>query len=47
VVDTGKLVLSEKVFTEEGAHTLTFDNKRQRLYAFLPKSQCAAVYSEG
>lgn len=47
VVDTDRFVVTEKVATEEGAHTLAFDNRRQRLYAFLPKSQRAVVYSEG
>jgi len=46
VIDTEKLVVDEKVNTEEGAHTFTFDKKRQRLYAFLPKSCNMAVYKE-
>jgi len=46
VIDTRKLVVDEKVNTEEGAHTFTFDRKRQRLYAFLPKSCRAAIYKE-
>ena len=46
VIDTKELAQKEIVTTEEGAHTLTFDAKRQRLYAMLPESQCAAVYSE-
>ncbi|MDG6950137.1 MAG: YncE family protein [Nitrososphaerota archaeon] len=46
VIDTAKLTVSEKVPTEEGAHTLTFDGKRQRLYSFLPSTNCVAVYSE-
>jgi len=46
VMDTQRLVVDERVSTEEGAHTLTFDKKRQRLYAFLPKSCRAAVYKE-
>jgi len=46
VMDTQKLIVDEKVSTEEGTHTLTFDNKRQRLYAFLPKSCLMTVYKE-
>ncbi len=46
VIDTEKLIVDERVITEEGAHTLTFDKKRQRLYAFLPKSCRTALYEE-
>jgi len=46
VIDTHKLAVDERVKTEEGAHTFTFDTKRQRLYAFLPKSCRMAVYKE-
>jgi len=46
VIDTRKLVVDERVKTEEGAHTFTFDAKRQRLYAFLPRSCRAAIYEE-
>jgi len=46
VMDTAKLVVDEKVNTEEGAHTFTFDKKRQRLYAFLPRSCRATIYEE-
>jgi len=46
VIDTEKLVVDEKVNTEEGVHTFAFDNKRQRLYAFLPRSCRAAIYEE-
>jgi len=46
VIDTEELVVDEKVNTEEGAHTFTFDKKRQRLYAFLPKSCLMTVYKE-
>jgi DNA-binding beta-propeller fold protein YncE len=45
-IDTQKMIVNEKINTEEGAHTFTFDRKRQRLYAFLPKSCRAAVYRE-
>lgn len=46
VIDTKELVVNERIVTEEGAHTFTFDQKRQKLYAFLPKSCRAAVYKE-
>jgi len=46
VIDTEKLVADEKVNTEEGTHTFTFDKKRQRLYAFLPKSCRMTIYKE-
>jgi len=46
VIDTRKLIVDERVKTEEGAHTFTFDEKRQRLYAFLPKSCHANFYEE-
>ena len=46
VIDTSKLVHVGKIPTEEGAHTLTFDEKRQRLYSLLPKSNNVGVYSE-
>jgi hypothetical protein len=46
VIDTQKTIVDEKVNTEEGVHTLAFDKKRQKLYAFLPKSCRAAVYKE-
>ena len=46
VIDTEKLVVDERVNTEEGVHTFAFDNKRQRLYAFLPRSCRAAIYEE-
>jgi DNA-binding beta-propeller fold protein YncE len=46
VIDTKTMALTEEVHTEEGAHTLAFDNVRQRLYVFLPKSCRAAIYEE-
>jgi len=46
VIDTQKMIVDEKVNTEEGAHTFTFDRKRQRLYAFLPKSCRVTIYKE-
>lgn len=46
VLDTRAMILVEEIATEEGAHTLTFDEDRQRLYVFLPRSSRAAVYDE-
>ncbi len=46
VVNTQTLTMAETVPTEEGAHTLTFDESRQRLYVFLPRSGRAALYAE-
>lgn len=46
VIDTDELVVDERIVTEEGTHTFTFDQKRQKLYAFLPRSCRAAVYKE-
>jgi DNA-binding beta-propeller fold protein YncE len=36
----------EVVATEEGAHTLALDRKRSKVYAFLPKTHRAAVFSD-
>jgi DNA-binding beta-propeller fold protein YncE len=46
VIDCDRLELSERVNTEDGAHTAAFDAERQRLYVFLPGSSRAAVYEE-
>jgi len=46
VLDTRTMTLVEAVKTEEGAHTLTFDEDRQRLYIFLPRSGRAVLYDE-
>jgi len=34
------------VSTEKGAHTIGFDPARNKVYAFLPQSCAAAVYSD-
>jgi hypothetical protein len=34
------------VTTEAGAHTLAFDRKRSKVYAFLPHSHRAAVFAD-
>ena len=44
VIDTLEFIVDEQIKTEEGAHTTAFDQARQRLYAFLPRSCRAAVY---
>jgi DNA-binding beta-propeller fold protein YncE len=46
VIDTKNMVVDEQVKTEEGAHTLTFDPERQRLYSFLPQTCRASVFEE-
>jgi DNA-binding beta-propeller fold protein YncE len=46
VIDTKTMTLIQEVHTEEGAHTLTFDNTHQRLYILLPESCRAAIYQE-
>jgi len=46
VLDTRTMTLVEEIATEDGAHTLTFDEVRQRLYVFLPRSGQASVYDE-
>jgi len=45
-MDTQVMIVDEEVNTEEGTHTFTFDKKRQRLYAFLPKSCRMTIYKE-
>jgi DNA-binding beta-propeller fold protein YncE len=46
VLDAQSTAIAEEIATEEGAHTLTFDEQRQRLYVFLPRSVRAAVYED-
>lgn len=45
-VDLDTYGIVEEIVTEQGAHTLTFDERRQRLYVFLPKTGQASVYEE-
>ncbi len=47
VFDTDTLILIETVPTEEGAHTIGFDAKRSKVYAFLPQSCRAVVFQDG
>jgi DNA-binding beta-propeller fold protein YncE len=42
--ETDSLKRIETIPTEKGAHTLGFDAKRNKLYAFLPESHSANVY---
>lgn len=44
VFDTRSLKCVETVSTEPGAHTIGFDGKRNRVYAFLPRTHRAGVY---
>ena len=44
VIDIGTMRGEEVVPTEEGAHTLALDRKRNKVYAFLPQSHRAAVF---
>lgn len=44
IIDTESMTVISEIPTEFGAHTLTFDNARQRLYVFMPKRCQAAVY---
>jgi DNA-binding beta-propeller fold protein YncE len=46
VFDTARLAPRETVSTERGAHTLSFDAKRNIVCAFLPATHRAAVYED-
>jgi DNA-binding beta-propeller fold protein YncE len=46
VIDVEAMRREEVVTTELGAHTLALDRKRDKVYAFLPKSHQAAVLHE-
>jgi DNA-binding beta-propeller fold protein YncE len=46
VFDTDVMERIETVQTERGAHTLGFDAERNKIYAFLPQTHRAAVYTE-
>jgi DNA-binding beta-propeller fold protein YncE len=47
VIDTDAWQRIETVPTEKGAHTLAFDAKQNKVYAFLPETHRAAVYVDG
>jgi hypothetical protein len=44
VIDIATMRKNEVVPTETGAHTLALDRKRNKVYAFLPRSHRAAVF---
>jgi DNA-binding beta-propeller fold protein YncE len=44
VIDVAAMRRKDVVRTEPGAHTLALDRKRNKLYAFLPRSHRAAVF---
>jgi YVTN family beta-propeller protein len=44
VIDVAAMRRKEIVPTESGAHTLALDRKRNKVYAFLPRSHRAAVF---
>ena len=44
VVDIGAMSRDQVVPTEAGAHTIALDQKRNKLYAFLPQSHRAAIF---
>jgi DNA-binding beta-propeller fold protein YncE len=46
VVNVRTLSIKQVMATEKGAHTFALDRKRSKLYAFLPGSHRAAVYSD-
>lgn len=46
VFNTGTLHLTEQVQTQKGAHTLAFDPMHNEVYAFLPQTHRAAVYTD-
>ena len=40
------MILHEEIETEKGAGNFTFDERRQKLYAFLPETDRASVHNE-
>ena len=46
VIDTHSMRCIETVPTEKGAHTLAFDARQNKVYAFLPHTHRAAVYTD-
>ena len=46
VFDTQTMSRLETMMTEHGAHTLAFDEKQQKVYAFLPETHRAVVYRD-
>ena len=45
VIDAAGMRIAQELQTERGAHTFAFDETRQKLYAFLPSSCKARVFS--
>jgi DNA-binding beta-propeller fold protein YncE len=46
VIATREMKLSDRVSTEKGAHTIAFDPDRNKIYAFLPQTHRAGIYSD-
>jgi DNA-binding beta-propeller fold protein YncE len=46
VFDTDTLVRLENIPTEKGAHSLAFDARRNKVYAFLPMTHTAQVFMD-
>jgi DNA-binding beta-propeller fold protein YncE len=46
IIDSRRMEKIDRVETEKGAHTLTFDARRQRLYSFFPKKNSAEIFRE-
>lgn len=46
VFDTRTTTRVETITTERGAHTLALDSSRNKVYAFLPETHRAAVYTD-
>lgn len=46
VIDMGSMSRIEVIQTESGAHTIAIDVRRNKVFAFLPASHCAAVFQE-
>ncbi len=44
VFDTGSMKMVQVVKTEPGTHTIAFDEKTGRVYAFMPETHRASVY---
>ena len=46
IVDTTRLSVIDRIRTQVGAHTFTFDSVRQNLYSLYPNSCCAATFRQ-
>jgi DNA-binding beta-propeller fold protein YncE len=47
VYDTDSFSRLETVHTEKGTHTLAFDARLNKVYAFAPQNHCSLVFSDG